>query len=86
MTPGFDPASVAEMAGEPTAHALDQFEPDNDGTWDEAWGSEPASAPSIDTDDDPRWVVWADAMLESAWAGIEVATSWLAAIRIPPAR
>ena len=84
MTPGFDPASVADLP-EDAAHALEQFEPDNDGTWDEAVSTDPARI-APDDDDDPRWVVWADAMLESAWAGIEVATSWLAAIRIPPSR
>lgn len=80
---GFDPASVAVASGDPANQVLWQFEPDSDGTWET---DVPGPGPGVDTADDLQWIVWADAALESAWAASELATDWLAVVRIASTR
>ena len=80
---GFYPASVAVASGDPASQVLWQFEPDADGTWE---ADVPGPGHGADATDDPQWVVWADAALESAWAASELATDWLAVVRISAPR
>ena len=58
--------------------AVAQFEPDFDGTWE----TEVAPPVGADSAEDPQWVVWSDAALESAWAAAELAAEWRAAARL----
>jgi hypothetical protein len=85
MTTDYDPASVADTRNQAADQALGEFEPDNDGTND---GGAVEPAPGADRADaaDDQWIIWADAMLESAWADGDVAASWLAALRVVPTR
>jgi len=79
----YDPASVAERRGQPADEALREFEPDTDGTANATPLDPMLFAEGSATLDELQWIVWADAVLESAWAGTEIAASWLAAVRIP---
>ena len=79
----YDPASVAERRGQAADEALREFEPDTDGTADATLTDPMLFADGSATLEELQWIVWADAVLESAWAGTEVAASWLAAVRVP---
>ena len=82
MTTALDPATVMAI-DEPANDVVAQFEPDFDGTWE---ADAPPPDTASDAADDPQWIVWADAALESSWIAHELTAACLAAVRLTATR